>query len=137
MKPDFTTLNRHRIRSGPMGSGDDAGRNGAFQFRRGKVDFIVICSDGSETPEGLAHWEHVSARCRGLDLKERCPTWEEMCFLKSLFWEPTECVVQYHPPESEYVNNHHAVLHLWKPVDVEMLAPPSILVGIKEIGTLK
>ena len=39
-------------------------------------------------------WEHVS-----VSLPDRCPTWEEMCFIKDLFWNSDECVVQYHPPK--------------------------------------
>ena len=39
---------------------------------------------------------------------------------------------QFHPPRSEYVNNHPNCLHLWKPVGAEFSMPDSILVGIKE-----
>lgn len=137
MKTDFTELNRFRMRSGPLASDDSFGRNGAFYMRRGKTDFIAICSDGSESPEGLARWEHVSIRARGLDGTDRLCTWGEMCWAKGMFWSDEECVVQFHPPASEYVNNHRFVLHLWKPVEVAMPMPPSILVGIKEAGVLK
>ena len=54
-------------------------------------------------------WEHVS-----VSMKNRCPTWEEMCAIKDIFWCESECVVQYHPPKSEYINNHPYCLHLWK-----------------------
>ena len=56
--------------------------------------------------------------------------------LKDIFFEDTECVVQYHPPKSEYVNNIPFCLHLWKPIEEYagvMPMPPSILVGIKGI----
>lgn len=107
-----------------MGSQDSEGRNGVFWIRRGKVDFCCIASDGMG-------WEHVSARAKGLDGKERVPTWEEMCWLKDFFWEPEECVVQFHPKKSEYVNNHPCVLHLWRSTEMEFPQPDSILVGIK------
>jgi len=71
-------------------------------------------------------WEHVSA-----SMKNRCPTWEEMCFLKNLFWDEDECVVQFHPPKSDYVNNAKTCLHLWKYVGGEIPRPQSLLVGVK------
>lgn len=55
-------------------------------------------------------WDHLSVSAR-----HRCPTWEEMCYIKRLFFEPSECVMQLHPPEADYINNHPYVLHLWRP----------------------
>lgn len=72
-------------------------------------------------------WEHVSVSIA--DQPTRCPSWEEMCLVKALFWEPEDCVVQFHPPQSEYVNNHAGCLHLWRHVDGHV-TPPRILVGI-------
>jgi hypothetical protein len=60
---------------------------------------------------------------------DRCPTWEEMCQINDMFWDKTDCVVQFHPPESEYVNNHPYCLHLWKPIGIALPMPDSILVG--------
>ena len=37
---------------------------------------------------------------------------------KALFWDEDDCVIQYHPPRSEYVNNHQNCLHLWRPIGV-------------------
>ena len=74
-------------------------------------------------------WEHVSASFR-----RRCPAWAEMCMLKEIFWRDDECVVQYHPPKSEYVNNHPFCLHLWKRIGHEFETPPSIFVGFKKKG---
>lgn len=76
--------------------------------------------------QGIPHWEHVS-----VSLPSRSPTWEEMCLIKNLFWGEDETVIQYHPPKSEYVNNHQYCLHLWKPIGKTIETPPSILVGIK------
>ena len=70
-------------------------------------------------------WEHVS-----VSRKDRCPTWDEMCKIKALFWDEEDCVVQYHPPKSDYVNNHPFCLHLFRPTTVEMPRPPSIMVGL-------
>ncbi len=74
-------------------------------------------------------WEHLSA-----SLRNRCPTWEEMCQLKNLFWDEHETVVQFHPPKSDYVNNAKNCLHLWKYVRGEIPRPPSILVGLKGLN---
>jgi hypothetical protein len=70
----------------------------------------------------LPAWEHVSVSASTV------PVWGEMCWVKDLFWGPEEVVVQYHPPESQYVNVHGRVLHLWKPVGLEIPMPPLVTV---------
>lgn len=111
-----------------LGSTRDSGNNGFFIIPHYKIDgyqFNCMISDG----EG---WEHVSITISSrLRKVERCPTWQEMCFIKDIFWAEDELVLQYHPPKSEHVNNHPYCLHLWKPVGVEVPAPPSIMVGFK------
>jgi hypothetical protein len=47
-----------------------------------------------------------------------------------MFFEAEETVVQYHPPESEYINQYEYCLHLWKPTEAELPRPPKIFVGI-------
>jgi hypothetical protein len=69
-------------------------------------------------------WEHVS-----VSYPDRCPTWDEMCAVKALFWEPEDCVMQLHPPKSEWVSHHPYTLHLWKPVGLEIPRPHWRLVG--------
>lgn len=64
-------------------------------------------------------WEHVS-----VSFPNRCLTWEEMCRVKDMFWNEDECVVQYHPPKSEYVNNHPYCLHLWRKCGENFELPP-------------
>ena len=82
----------------------------------------VIFSDGMG-------WEHVS-----VSTPNRCPNWDEMCLVKSLFWADEDAVMQLHPPRSEYVNNHAHCLHLWRPNDGAVIPlPPSILVGVKGV----
>lgn len=74
-------------------------------------------------------WEHVSVS----PYKKRItPSWDDMCMIKDIFFKDDECAVQYHPPKSEYVNNMPNCLHLWRPLEVTMSMPPSILVGIKQ-----
>ena len=84
--------------------------NGAKQRLR------VIASNG-------LGWEHVS-----VSRQDRCPTWAEMCAVKAFFWDKEDTVVQFHPPESEYVNVHPNCLHLWRPANFQIQTPPNYLV---------
>ena len=84
------------------------GNKGAFyipreQTRKGKF-FLCAAVDGQG-------WEHVSV---AIPSEKRTPTWEEMCYIKSLFWEEEDAVVQLHPPKSQAVNLHPYCLHLWR-----------------------
>lgn len=90
------------------------------QFYREGVYFKCIASWGKR-------WDHVS-----ISLEDRCPTWEEMCWFKDLFWNKEEMVIQYHPAEADYVNNHPHCLHLWKPQNQTVPKPPTKFVGLKE-----
>lgn len=115
----FRIPNKYRIRAGVLGSDDSVGCNGAFlvPLRHGQKVY-VIASDGDG-------WEHVS-----VSRQDRCPTWDEMCQVKDLFWEPEDCVVQFHPKRSEYVNMHPNCLHMWRPVGQEWETPPTSMVGV-------
>ncbi len=104
--------------------------------------FYVQSPDPSRTVRAMLHiiaspgmedipWEHVSVRAVkqfGKQFKSFTPTWDEMCFVKSLFWDDEDCVVQFHPPKSEYVNIHPNVLHLYRPVEDEIPMPPRVTV---------
>lgn len=132
MKKDWTELEPYRVQIPyPSNPGDPYG---AFMIPLSVVVVLfVIATDGEGGITDQA-WEHVSVHVQtiGLDLapKKRTPTWEEMCIVKRLFWEPDECVVQYHPPESDYVNISDSVLHLWRPRDpaISIPMPPQICV---------
>lgn len=111
-----------RVRQGPMKSDASYGNNGAFILNVQSSSRItpvhIIASDG----EG---WEHVS-----VSLRNRTPTWDEMCYVKDLFWDPEDVVVQFHPKRSEYVNVHPNCLHLWRPNDGSVICtPPPRLIG--------
>jgi hypothetical protein len=86
----------------------------------------------SSVADDVYPWEHVS-----VSTKNRCPNWQEMCFVKKLFWKDDESVMQLHPSESMYVNNHPFCLHLWRPTKAEIPLPPPLLVGVKEVGEFK
>jgi hypothetical protein len=113
--------NEYRVKTGAMASDDSFGNNGAFVIPFEHYEFFVIASDGMG-------WEHVSIT---LSTKKRTPSWKEMCYFKKLFWGDDEAVVQFHPPQKDYVNNHDFCLHLWKPIDFNLVLPPSLLVGVK------
>lgn len=109
------------------------GNNGAFLVV-GPVDIQLLCiaSDGRYWKEGGMPgpvWEHVSC-----STPKRAPNWAEMCFVKDLFWDEDDCVVQYHPPKADYVNCHPYCLHLWRPEGVELPRPPWQAVGPKATG---
>lgn len=101
-----------------LGLGDE---NGAYLEipNGGMRPLRCVASNG----EG---WEHVSVSKENGQL----PNWVEMCRVKDFFWDEEDCVVQFHPKKSEYVNNAQ-VLHLWRKIGHEFETPPTILVGIK------
>lgn len=118
-------VEKGRVRDGRYAS-QPGERNGAFIIQHPKSGqrYQVIVSDGSDWQAlGLPGipWEHVSVRPIG---KERTPNWSEMCWAKGLFWDDGECVVEFHPPKSKYVNTHEFVLHLWRMVDGTFPMPP-------------
>jgi len=129
-------INRYRVRRGEMDSDDSNGMYGMFQIPLRENLVAQIIASGGDKDDALSDgWEHVSGfvRCRNAAQKwiERTPTWDEMCHIKDLFWDETETVVQFHPPKSEYVNNHKNCLHLWRHNTMIFPLPDSLLVGIK------
>ena len=114
----FKVPERYRVEVPGYPPGDS--QNGCFAVKLRHAQVLrIIASNG-------AGWEHVS-----VSRNDRTPTWDEMCQVKALFWEPEDCVIQYHPPASEYVNNHPHCLHLWRPVEGNVPMPPALLVGIR------
>jgi len=87
----------------------------------GKLDASVIWSNG-------AGWDHVSISPYK---RHYVPSWDDMCKLKSMFFYPEETVLEYHPAESQYVNQLGNCLHLWRPQHYEIPLPPPILVGMQ------
>lgn len=94
--------------------------NGHFCCRYNGAVLHVMASDGGG-------WDHVS-----VSLSHRCPTWEEMCYVASLFFRDSETLVQFRAKRSEYVNYHPYCLHWWRRQAVEHELPPSIFVGPKK-----
>ena len=98
-------------------SSPEWGNNGIFFIKTMKIKkaIKVIASDGGG-------WEHVSVSHRQPYIM---PSWETMCHVKDLFWSPEDCVIQFHPPKSQYVNIHPNVLHLWRKIGSEFELPPN------------
>jgi hypothetical protein len=116
-------LEQGRFREGHYASrsGD---LHGAFKIAGPAGKMLAIISSGVDDTYG---WEHVS-----ISTASRTPTWEEMSYVKQMFWGDDECVMQLHPPQSEYVNHHPHCLHLWRPLRVAIPTPPSLLVGPRQ-----
>jgi len=116
----------YRIVYGKLASTSTLGNKGAFHFppaENRKRHLLVIASDGYG-------WEHVSIHAeKGNEILT--PYWDEMCEMKSYFWDDEDVVMQLHPRKSDYINMHPHTLHLWRPVGIELPTPPTILVGIK------
>ena len=100
----FKVPEKFRVRTGPARTKADDGNNGSFRVTSLKLKraFYVIASDTSD-------WEHVS-----VSTPNYTPTWDEMNYIKGLFWGDEDLVIQIHPPKSEYVNLHQHCLHLWR-----------------------
>lgn len=99
-------------------SGPEDGNNGMFRIPKWGKTFRIIISDG----EG---WEHVSVTKEGL---HTCPTWEEMCWVKSLFWEPDEACMQLHVADSDNISDHDYCLHIFRPIGVPIPLPDPMMV---------
>ena len=122
MKSHNAIIEKYRIKTGPLASDAKYGNNGAFEIQIIKDPeepsiVSVIASDG-------CGWDHVSVSCM-----DRCPTWDEMCGIKDLFFSSSEIVIQYHPPTKDYINNHPFCLHLWRSQSQKISMPPKWMVG--------
>ena len=103
----FKVPERYRNVGGQLGTKPHSGNFGLFfvpgKKKKGKKTTLkVIASDGMG-------FEHVS-----VSKPDVTPTWEEMDFIKDMFWSDEDLVVQYHVPKKDHVNNHNHCLHLWR-----------------------
>lgn len=72
-------------------------------------------------------WEHLS-----VSTPIKTPSWEQMCKMKDIFWNEDEVCFQFHPKKEDYVNNMKYCLHIWKPINVEISTPPSVMIGFRK-----
>lgn len=123
MKINYDAVDCYRIVDGKYGTKPKT-PYGAFRIPFGSYNLSVLATDG----KGIKpQWEHVS-----VSLPNRCPNWKEMSYIKNLFWDEEETVIQIHPPKSKYINIHPHCLHLWKNPKQKIILPPGIYVGEKE-----
>jgi len=116
MKSPNLEIERYRIDL--YGDGEGIGtNNGAFQIPYNGNGLRVIASDG-------LGWDHVS-----VSLKNRCPTWDEMKFIKEMFFTDDEPAFQIFPPKSDYKNAHPYCLHWWRPQNEAIPLPDPYMVA--------
>lgn len=98
-------------------TGDEA--NGVFAMRSPLPwrRLAVIAASG-------LGWDHVS-----VSNAVSCPTWEEMEYVKRLFFKPDETVMQLHVPPADHINVHPFCLHLWRPLFAQIPMPPPEMVA--------
>jgi len=112
MRPDNHMIEPFRQLEGDYGSDSSYGNAGQFFVPCNGSILTVVCSDG----EG---WDHVS-----VSTPERCPRWEEMEYIKRMFFLPNEVAMQLHVPVEDHISNHDYCLHIWRPQKSEIPLPP-------------
>lgn len=122
-------IEKFRIRQGVMASnsGDDYG---AFLLPGPSGRTLTVIASAGDEASGI-YWEHVS-----ISTPNKTPNWSEMCWIKDLFFDQEQTVMQLHPPKSRWINNHAYCLHLWRPLQENIPLPPDITVGNKELGVI-
>ncbi len=122
MKPEPNhKLDKYRVQFPGHPQSPNGANYGYFQMGSLRIISSGSANDGDSKGinEVVDKWEHVS-----VSVRNRCPTWSEMCIVKDLFWGQEETVLQFHPKKSAYVNLHPFVLHLWKRVVEDYELPP-------------
>lgn len=114
MKKQSEIIRLDRLRV--IGTGVDGGCGEIYLNGLKNEPLTVVWSFGGG-------WEHVSVSYR-----RRCPTWDEMCRVKDMFFHPEEVAVQFHPRESEYVNIDPHCLHIWRKCGEDFETPPMAFV---------
>jgi hypothetical protein len=110
------SVEKYRVKHGLYASTSEYGCNGMFQLIHDGNRIQVMISDGMG-------WDHVS-----VSMTNRCPRWSEMCWIKSLFFEDDEWVMQYHPARALNISIHPNCLHLWRPQNEVIPKPPEFMV---------
>lgn len=99
-----------------------------IEYKNGKVKIV---KDIDKALHFMFSWgcgfEHLS-----VSTPIQCPTWEQMCKMKDIFWRDDEVCMQLHPKKEDYVNCMQYCLHIWRPIDKEIPMPPSIMVGLRK-----
>lgn len=67
----------------------------------------------------LGKWDHIS-----VSKEHSTPSWDEMDFIKRLFFKDDEVAVQYHVETKDHINIAANCLHLWRPQNQVIPMPP-------------
>ena len=122
---DLAHLERYRLKSEQViryfGSVGDK-HNGIFVVPYGGKGSgglrVIAASDGG--------WDHLSVTVAD---ERRCPTWEEMCYVKEQFLGDRAVAMQLHPPAEDNINCHPYCLHIWSPWFERIPLPPKEFVA--------
>jgi hypothetical protein len=130
MRKDWSVAEPYRRRMpGTRFESKPGERFGCFSIPFECVILNCIVTEGDSRDPVAGAWEHVSIHAFDpIFKKDKTPSWKEMAYIASVFWEDNETVVQYRPAKEEYVNVHEHVLHWWKPVGRDVDTPPKICV---------
>lgn len=92
----------YRIRHGRLGSDDSFDSNGYFLVPYKEEFLLCLISDSGG-------WDHVN-----ISLPARTPNWEEIEFVRDIFFDAQDIVVIYSPPRLfPYVTNPFHI-HMWR-----------------------
>ena len=90
-------------KEGPDGFG---GSVFPIEYKNGKVKVI---KNIDKVLHFIFSWgcgfEHLS-----VSTPIKTPTWEQMCFMKDIFWGENEVCMQLHPKKEDYVNNMPSIM---------------------------
>jgi len=108
---DLTELNKYRVDNYHIPERDYPFAGYFRIVHNGAVLRVIASNDGG--------WDHVS-----ISLATKCPRWEDMEFVKRLFFKENEICWQYHVAVDDHINIHPYTLHIWRKHDFEMPLPP-------------
>lgn len=108
---------RIQIAIGKSKYGDDYGFF-IIPFRSNNLKVMVSAGDEQNG------WDHVS-----ISLANRCPNWEEMEFIKHMFFADDEWAMQLHAPSADHISVHPYCLHIWRPLKEIIPTPPTWMIA--------
>lgn len=133
----FRVPEHFRVKEGKLASTKENGNNGLFKIHLPTKNcnaFCLVSDNGG--------WEQVSVRVEDLNKqlkggsRIRIPNSEELKFLKNVFWDRDETVIQYHFADSKETGSEYA-LHLFRHKTRCFPEPPSFLFGDTSAGNTK
>lgn len=126
----------HRLNRPGFGiKGDPFGAFKCDSPTRKLHELIIMASPGGTFEDGgkqrTVKWEHVSVHASANftgTWVNTTPTWDEMDYVKGLFWDPADVVMQLHVNDGKKIDIHKFTLHLWRPTDKDIPLPDPDLV---------